>query len=81
MRLLRSFAPLFVPVLLCASMAAHAVGTTAGTSIQNTAQVTYNVGGNSVTTASNAATVTVAEIVDVKRHDAHVFRCRLTWRE
>ena len=65
MRSCRFIALLFAPVLLCASMAAAALGTTAGTSIQNTAQVTYDVGGTSVTTASNATTVTVAEIVDV----------------
>jgi uncharacterized repeat protein (TIGR01451 family) len=65
MRWCRSIAPSFAPLLLCASMAAGAVGTNAGTSIQNTAQVSYDVGGSSVTTTSNAATITVAEIVDV----------------
>jgi len=44
---------------------AQAVGTAAGTSIQNTAQVSYDVGGTVVNTSSNATTLTVAEIVNV----------------
>jgi uncharacterized repeat protein (TIGR01451 family) len=48
-----------------ASNNAHAVGVAAGTSINNTAQVTYNVGTVSTTATSNTATVTVAEILDV----------------
>jgi uncharacterized repeat protein (TIGR01451 family) len=61
----RSWALWLAPVLVCASTAANAVGTAAGTSIQNTAQVSYDAGGTTVTTTSNAATVTVAEIVEV----------------
>jgi uncharacterized repeat protein (TIGR01451 family) len=48
-----------------APMAARAVGTPAGTNIQNTAQVTYDVGGTPVNTSSNPTTLTVAEIVNV----------------
>jgi uncharacterized repeat protein (TIGR01451 family) len=44
---------------------ARAVGAPAGTSINNTAQVTYTVGSVSVTTTSNTSSVTVAEILDV----------------
>ena len=44
---------------------ARAVGVPAGTSIDNTAQVTYTVGSVSATATSNTATVTVAEIIDV----------------
>ncbi len=44
---------------------ARAVGVPAGTSIDNTAQVTYTVGSVSATATSNTATVTVAEILDV----------------
>jgi len=42
----------------------HAAGTAAGTAIQNTAQVSYDIAGTPVTTASNATTLTVAEIVN-----------------
>ena len=44
---------------------AGAVGVAAGTSIDNTAQVTYTVGSVSATATSNTASVTVAEILDV----------------
>lgn len=44
---------------------ASAVGTVAGTDIDNTAQVSYEVGGSPVTENSNTLTVTVAEILDV----------------
>jgi uncharacterized repeat protein (TIGR01451 family) len=44
---------------------ARAVGVPAGTSIDNTAQVTYTVGTVSATATSNTATVIVAEILDV----------------
>ncbi len=50
---------------LFAPLAAQAVGTPAGTNIQNTAQVTYSVGGSSTTTSSNTSSVSVAEILDV----------------
>jgi uncharacterized repeat protein (TIGR01451 family) len=49
---------------LCASNA-HALGVPAGTSIDNTAQVTYTVGSVSATATSNTSSVTVAEILDV----------------
>ena len=54
-------------VSLCGLWApeAHAVGVPAGTSIDNTAQVTYTVGSVSATATSNTTTVTVAEILDV----------------
>jgi uncharacterized repeat protein (TIGR01451 family) len=44
---------------------ALAVGTVAGTDIDNTAQVSYEVDGNPVSENSNTLTVTVAEILDV----------------
>lgn len=45
--------------------AAHAVGTPAGTNIDNTAEVSFDVSGSSLTETSNTITVTVAEILDV----------------
>lgn len=47
-----------------AALSAHALGTTAGTQIQNTAQVSYSIGGAAITTSSNTSIVTVAEILD-----------------
>jgi uncharacterized repeat protein (TIGR01451 family) len=47
-----------------APLASHAAGTPAGTNIQNTAQVSYTVGGSAVTTSSNTTSVRVAEILD-----------------
>lgn len=44
---------------------AHAVGTPAGTPIQNTAQVSYSVSGSPASASSNQVTVLVAEVVDV----------------
>jgi uncharacterized repeat protein (TIGR01451 family) len=49
---------------LGAPLASHAAGTAAGTNIQNTAQVSYTVGGSTVTTSSNTSSLTVAEILD-----------------
>ena len=42
-----------------------AAGTPAGTAIQNSAHVTYDVGGTPVTASSNLSTLTVAEVVNV----------------
>ena len=50
--------------LVGAPLASHAAGTPAGTSIQNTAQVSYTLGSSTVTTSSNTSSVTVAEILD-----------------
>ncbi len=53
---------------LVAALGSHqacAVGVPAGTSIDNTAQVTYSVGSVSATATSNTSTVMVAEILDV----------------
>jgi uncharacterized repeat protein (TIGR01451 family) len=47
-----------------APLASHAAGTPAGTSIQNTAQVSYTLGSATVTATSNTSSVTVAEILD-----------------
>jgi uncharacterized repeat protein (TIGR01451 family) len=47
-----------------APLASHAAGTPAGTSIQNTAQVSYTLGSSTVTASSNTSSVTVAEILD-----------------
>lgn len=44
---------------------ANAAGTVAGTDIDNTAEVSFDVSGSSLTETSNTLTVTVAEIVDV----------------
>jgi uncharacterized repeat protein (TIGR01451 family) len=47
-----------------APLASHAAGTPAGTSIQNTAQVSYTLGSSTATASSNTSSVTVAEILD-----------------
>lgn len=44
---------------------AWAAGTAAGTAIQNSAQLSYEVGGSTLTGNSNAVTLTVAEIINV----------------
>ncbi len=44
---------------------AEALGVVAGTQIENTAQVSYTIGGTSVSTASNTVALTVAEVLDV----------------
>jgi uncharacterized repeat protein (TIGR01451 family) len=60
----RLCAVLAAALSLGASFGAHAVGTAAGTNIQNAAQVTYTVAGVSATASSNIASVGVAEILD-----------------
>jgi uncharacterized repeat protein (TIGR01451 family) len=55
----------FAVAFVFASNHAQAVGVAAGTSIDNTAQVTYTVGTTSTTATSNTVSVTVAEILDV----------------
>jgi uncharacterized repeat protein (TIGR01451 family) len=50
---------------LFASVSAHALGTVAGTTIENTAQITYTVGASTLSTTSNTTTIRVAEILDV----------------
>lgn len=51
--------------VLGAPFASHAAGTAAGTSIQNTAQVSYTLGSSTVVTASsNTSTLRVAERLD-----------------
>jgi uncharacterized repeat protein (TIGR01451 family) len=52
-------------VLACLPLASQAAGTAAGTSIVNTATVSYTRDGASVTATSNTDTVLVAEILDV----------------
>lgn len=64
MFLARSTALAAAALLLSASFGAHALGTPAGTSIQNAAQVTYTVGGSSLSASSNISSITVAEILD-----------------
>ena len=59
-----SLAAVAVLALLGAPLASHAAGTAAGTNIQNTAQVSYTVGGSTVTTSSNTSSLRVAEILD-----------------
>ncbi len=65
--LCRRSAPLATALLSLAAFAerAAALGVVAGTVIENTAQVSYVVGGTTVTAPSNTATVTVAELLDV----------------
>lgn len=55
----------FVCIAALAPLSALALGTPAGTQIQNTAQVNYTVGGATVTVDSNPATLSVAEILNV----------------
>jgi uncharacterized repeat protein (TIGR01451 family) len=49
----------------CTAHMACAVGTPAGTSISSQAQVSYSVAGNPANAVSNAATFSVAEVLDV----------------
>ncbi|HKS56271.1 MAG TPA: hypothetical protein VJS12_13355 [Steroidobacteraceae bacterium] len=59
-----SWVSVVLVAVLGAPLASHAAGTPAGTNIQNTAQVSYTVGGSAVTTSSNTTSVRVAEILD-----------------
>ena len=63
--MVRSSAALAAALLLGAPAIAFAAGTPAGANIQNTAQVSYTVGGVSTTATSNTTSVLVAEILDV----------------
>lgn len=60
-RLLLSFSLLFTAL----SPTAHAAGTPAGTVIDNVAVVSFDIGGNTATQNSNAASIVVVERVDV----------------
>ena len=51
--------------MVCLTPCAMAVGTAVGTPITNTASVTYDVGGSTVTATSNPTSVTVAQILNV----------------
>ncbi|MDH3587836.1 MAG: hypothetical protein OEQ74_00390 [Gammaproteobacteria bacterium] len=64
MRIIRGF-PVLVGLNLLLAQTAWAVGTVAGTDIDNTAEVSYDVSGSGVTETSNTLTLTVAEILDV----------------
>ncbi|NND65760.1 MAG: hypothetical protein HKM24_07330, partial [Gammaproteobacteria bacterium] len=55
----------FTSALFLLSMQANALGTAAGTGIDNQAQVDYTIGGTPVTESSNLLTVTVAELLDI----------------
>jgi uncharacterized repeat protein (TIGR01451 family) len=61
----RHWTAVLAAVMVSAAPTAGAVGTTAGTDILNTAQVSFELGGTTVTQASNTVTLTVAEILDV----------------
>jgi uncharacterized repeat protein (TIGR01451 family) len=52
---------------ICAALpvAASALGTAAGTNIQNTATVNFSIGGTPASATSNASSVAVAEIINV----------------
>jgi uncharacterized repeat protein (TIGR01451 family) len=60
-----SHCTLLALISMFVSLSAHALGTVAGTTIQNTAQITYNVGPTTLSATSNTTTITVAEILDV----------------
>jgi uncharacterized repeat protein (TIGR01451 family) len=62
-RLLGAAAALALALSL--SNQALAVGVAAGTSIDNTAEVTYSIGATNATATSNTVSLTVAEILDV----------------
>lgn len=51
--------------LCCLAQVAHAEGTPAGTVIENTASVSFELGGNPATLDSNTTTITVVERIDV----------------
>lgn len=61
----RSWQLFVATALLALPFGVHAAGTAAGTTIQNTASVSFSVGGTSLSTSSNATSVTVAEILNV----------------
>lgn len=50
---------------MLASLGAQALGTPAGTTIQNTAEISYTVGTATLSATSNTTSITVAEILDV----------------
>jgi len=50
---------------LCMPLPGHAVGTVAGTDIDNTASVSYEISGTPQITTSNTVTLTVTEVLDV----------------
>ncbi len=65
---MRSRSSLFGAAALLVGVAAgpaHAIGVPAGTAINNTAEVSYNVGTVTSSVSSNTVSVTVAEILDV----------------
>ncbi|MEM7282757.1 MAG: hypothetical protein AAF438_14135 [Pseudomonadota bacterium] len=59
------FRLVFLLVCLVLGSKVHALGTTAGTDISNTAEVSFDINGSTVTENSNTVVVTVAEILDV----------------
>jgi uncharacterized repeat protein (TIGR01451 family) len=61
----RNWTAVLAALLVMAAPTVEAIGTTAGTDILNTAQVSFELGGSTVTQASNTVTLTVAEILDV----------------
>ena len=60
----RTWARLCVPALLLSSAAASAAGTPVGTVVENTATLTFDLGGTPSTVVTNTTTLTVAERVD-----------------
>lgn len=52
-------------VMLCVAQPSFAAGTAAGTVIDNTAQVSFDVGGTSLSLDSNTVSITVDERIDV----------------
>ncbi|MBM3343661.1 MAG: hypothetical protein FJY56_16370 [Betaproteobacteria bacterium] len=57
---------LVIAALCCAARGAYALGTAAGTQIDNVAQVTFTQGGASVTATSNTASFRIDEIINVR---------------
>jgi len=62
---LQKLVALCVSVLCAAPIAVGAAGTAAGTVIQNTATLTYSIGGVPATSTTPPATFTVAELINV----------------
>lgn len=62
---LPAFACLGLLALCAGGERAHAAGAPAGTQIDNTAQVSYDLGAASLTTSSNTVSLRVAEVLDV----------------
>lgn len=61
----RALTALTTALAFCCAANVHALGTAAGTGIQNSATVNYSVAGTPTSTTSNTTSIVVAEIVNV----------------